>query len=201
MNLIENLVNLFFIDEKEQSHQQEQQEQEQPEHQKVEVESEHQKVEQEKVEPEHQKVEQEKVEEQVKGLNLYIYSDFKDFLNNVKENTIVIVNDKERKRLFKRYLIEIQKNNVFTLSSLKDLKKKVGKINKVETIILESDLFKNKDDISNILQKTNYGIFYTLDNYKQIIVDLEQYSPYIKIITSDLIKDDNKFKKLIKILN
>lgn len=136
-----------------------------------------------------------------KQLNLYVFNEYYELLSSLKEMSLLILNDKDKKRQLKKFLIENNINNIIILSSLKDFKKKVTTIPEIKSVIIDGPMFEdNKDNVLKVLNtdgKIMYGIYYSLGEYKTVIKTFSSLEK-VKMITNRSTFKRSKFQEITK---
>ena len=154
-----------------------------------------------KKQEEQEEQEQEQEVKLDKQLNLYIFNEYFELLSSLKEMSLVILNDKDKKRQLKKFLIENNISNIVVLSSLKDLKKKITTIPDIKYIIIDGLMFEdNKDSVVkflNIEGKFKYGIYYLLEEYKTVIKTFSSLEK-VKMITNKSTFKRSKFQEVMR---
>jgi hypothetical protein len=136
----------------------------------------------------------------LKPLQLYVYNEYLDLLKNLNTKTLLIMGDKEQKRKVKKLLLENNINNVYIISSLKDLKRKITTIKEIKNIIIEGELFENNKrnviKILNVESMIQYSVFYPLSEYKTVIKTFAKKQ--VKLITNRSTFKNSKFQAIAK---
>jgi hypothetical protein len=136
----------------------------------------------------------------LKPLQLYIYNDFLELFKNLKVSTLLIINDKEEKRSLKKTLLENDINNIYIISSIKDLKRKITTIPEIKSVVIEGQVFENNTEniikVINIESKIEYSIYYPVSEYKTVIKTFSKKP--VKLITNKATFKKSKFQAIAK---
>jgi hypothetical protein len=136
----------------------------------------------------------------LKPLNLHVYNDHLELFKNLKITTLLIINDKEQKRKLKKVLLENDINNIYIISSLKDLKRKTTTIPEIKNIVIEGEVFENNTEnvikILNVESKIQYSVYYPISEYKTVIKTFSKKP--VKLVTNKSTFKKSKFQAIAK---